>query len=324
MLRKLILGLGLLLGLTLAGLALLAPKEPVDLVAFFDATQLSDGIDPYLQRSEARFDDIVPGTEKRMVWATAPETRAPWTVVYVHGFSATSEEIRPVPDRVAQGLGANLFFTRLAGHGRGGPAMAEPVVQDWMADMAEALAIGRATGDRVLVISTSTGGTLTALAALDPDLSQQMDAVVMVSPNFGLMSPTARILTWPGVRWWGPKLAGAERSFEPSSPAHAQFWTTRYPTVALIPMAAAVEAALTRDMTLARVPALVVMDDRDQIVDPMMTRAVMSQWGGPTRLHGVVTGPGDDPRSHVIAGDILSPGQTDGVVQAILDWAQGL
>lgn len=32
----------------------------------------------------------------------------------------------------------------------------------------------------------------------------------------------------------------------------------------------------------------------------------------------------DDPSSHVIAGDILSPGQTDETVKLIAGWASGL
>jgi hypothetical protein len=39
-----------------------------------------------------------------------------------------------------------------------------------------------------------------------------------------------------------------------------------------------------------------------------------------------VLGAGDDPYSHVIAGDILSPGQTARATKVILDWmgANGL
>ena len=87
-----------------AGLFAFAPREPLDL-------------DSYLRDREAVVGGITPGTEKRILWAGAAGARTDWAVVYLHGFSATSEEIRPVPDRVAAGLGANLYFTRLAGYG---------------------------------------------------------------------------------------------------------------------------------------------------------------------------------------------------------------
>ena len=44
--------------------------------------------------------------------------------------------------------------------------MAEATASGWMQDMAEGLAAARAVGDKVMVISTSTGGTLAAAAAL--------------------------------------------------------------------------------------------------------------------------------------------------------------
>ena len=105
-----------------------------------------------------------------MICAGAAETKAPLSIVYLHGFSASSEEIRPVPDDVAAALGANLVHTRFKGHGRDGDAMAEGSVPTWMADAVEALAVARRVGKKVMIMSTSTGGTLAALALHRPEL----------------------------------------------------------------------------------------------------------------------------------------------------------
>jgi hypothetical protein len=77
-------------------------------------------------------------------------------IVYVHGFSASKAEVRPLPDRVAAALHANLFFTRLTGHGQDGTAMAKGSINAWVNNHAEAIAIDRAIGERVVVIGTST------------------------------------------------------------------------------------------------------------------------------------------------------------------------
>ena len=70
--------------------------------------------------------DIRPGLQKEIVWANpATKTKTPLAIVYIHGFSASKGEVRPLPDKVASALGANLFFTRLTGHGEDGAAMAE-------------------------------------------------------------------------------------------------------------------------------------------------------------------------------------------------------
>lgn len=322
MLGRVLLALVVVLGLIWAT----SPTEPVDRAVSFDPAVLPDAaqLAAWLDQQEARYSDIRAGEGKRIVWAGAVGAQTPLAVVYLHGFSASSEEIRPVPDQVAAALGANLYFTRLAGHGRSGDAMAEPVAGDWIEDTAEALAIGRRLGQRVLVISTSTGGTLAALAATDPQQNGGLAGVVMVSPNFGVRPLAGRILDLPWARVWGPLVAGAERSFEPQNAAHAAHWTTRYPTVALFPMAALVREARAQDYAAAMAPLLVLLSPEDQVVDPARTRAVLAGWGGPVRFEERHMGPGDDRYSHVIAGDALSPGQTAATVALIVDWAQGL
>ena len=298
----------LVLVFLIAGLALFGPRENVDLTATFDPALLGEDIDAYFEAEESKFNDIVEGTQKRVIWAGDAGAKTPVSVLYIHGFSATSEEIRPVPDKVAEALGANLVFGRLAGHGRSGDAMAEPTAADWMRDTAEALAAARAVGEQVIIISTSTGGNLVAAAALRDDLMENVAGAVFVSPNFALNSPSAVILTWPAVRWWGPVVAGAERSFETQNEGHAAYWTNSYPTVALMPMAALVKAVDGLDLGEAKLPALFMISDQDKVVSPTKNREVAEEWGGDSTLEILTMGEGDDPYSHVIAGDILSPG----------------
>lgn len=319
---KLLLAMLCLMAIAAAALWLFGAREPVETAQRFDDARLTDGVDAYLANAESGFDDITPGVQKQVVWAGAPETRTPVSILYVHGFSATSQEVRPVPDTVARALGANLVFTRLAGHGRGSAAMAEPSVGDWMADMAEGLAVARAVGDRVFVIGTSTGASLATLA-LHEDMGRGIAGVVMISPNFRVKNPLAALITWPGARVWLPMLAGKERSFEPRSDANATYWTTRYPSAAVFPMGAAVKAAFYAPHGETDVPALFLFDENDQVVDHRATRQVASRWGGPVTVSPVGVGPGDDAFRHVIAGDILSPGMTAPVSDAITAWIQG-
>ncbi|RLJ60231.1 esterase/lipase [Litoreibacter meonggei] len=300
------------------------PREPVDTQISFKDSALGEDLDAYLARSEAQFDDITEGVEKRIVWAGDKGVRTPLSIIYIHGFSATSEEIRPVPDKLAQQLGANLFYARLSGHGRGGLAMAEPVAGDWLEDTAEALAIGRRIGDEVIVIATSTGGTATAIAATNPALMAQVKGIAMISPNFRVRSPANVILEWPLARSWAAIVAGTERSFAPINDAHGKYWTTLYPTTALIPMAALVKFARNADYSKVTTPVLFVFSDQDGVVSAETTRAISTKWGGPVELAPRVMGEGDDPFNHVIAGDILSPGQTDGTVELLKIWIEGL
>lgn len=303
-------------------LSFLLPRDGVDRNISFDPNDLPDDLDTYLAASEAKISDLTEGSQKRIVWANGPGQRTPLAIIYVHGFSATAEEIRPVPDDVAAAVGANLYFMRLAGHGRRGAAMGTVAAGDWVEDMAEAMAIGRRLGDRVLLIATSTGAPLAMIAASDPALSDGVAGVVMISPNFGLRAASSFILDMPLARYWGPLVAGASRSFAPANDRQAAHWTTTYPTIALFPMAALVREGRGLDVSAIKVPALFIYALADQVIDPARIPPVVAAWGGPAQVAEIVVADGDDPYSHVIAGEILSPTQTVPVVGLILSWMQ--
>jgi alpha-beta hydrolase superfamily lysophospholipase len=316
-LGRTLLALAMLIGLV----AVFGPREPAPLAASFDPRKFGEGVQVYFETPEAAFDDITPGVEKHVVWQPGfKEQRTRYSVLYVHGFSATAGEIRPVPDMIAEALGANLVYTRLQGHGRGPDAMGEATVAGWMQDMAEALAAARAVGEQVIVISTSTGGTLVVPALLDEQMREDVAAAIFVSPNFAVNDPFGFLLTWPFARQFVPLAIGETRSFTPANAEQATYWTNSYPSTAVLPMAALVKAVDGLDVTQIAVPAQFWISDADQVVKPEATRAVAARWGGVADLRVVTMGPGDDPSSHVIAGGIMSPGQTEPTVQGMLAW----
>ena len=312
----------LILIAAIAVLYLVGPRVATDTTVSFDPARIGDDPAAYLAASEARFNDIRPGLEKEIVWANSDRRRTPLSIVYIHGFSASKGEVRPLPDRVAAALGANLFYTRLAGHGRGGPAMADASVNAWVNDVAEALAIGRAIGERVVVIATSTGGSLAAWAATQPALSQDVAAMVLISPNFGVQAAGAGLLTGP----WGGQIArlaiGPERGFEPANDLQAELWTTRYPTSATLPMAATVKLAAEAPLEKATIPALFIMSDGDKVVRPDAARRAAGRWGAAHKL--ITVDDAGDPSSHVLAGNAMSPATTERLSQEILQWIESL
>ena len=245
--------------------------------------------------------------------------------MYLHGFSATLEEIRPVPDLVAEALGANIVYPWLTGHGRDGAALGRARAGDWLDDTAEALAVARGIGRRVLVMGTSTGGTLAAYAAGEPDMVARVAGIAMIAPNFGIAAPAARILGWPGARIWGPWIAGTERCFEPVTPAHTRFCTECYPTEAVVPVGALVAEVARRDLGAVTLPVLAIYAPADTVVDVAATEAALARWGGPVETWSAdLPAGGVDPVAHAITGDILSPAMTDAVAARIAGWAAGL
>lgn len=302
----------------LALLFLLGPRAEVP--EAWSPPDLDLGPDPeaYLDHVEAAVPGLDPDERKEIVWADpASRARTPLALVYLHGFSADRHELDPVPREVAVRLGANLFYTRLTGHGRDGAAMGEATAGAWFADVAEAVEVGRRIGELVVLFGTSTGGTLAVWAAAEPSLGEGVAGLVLVSPNFHPRDRSSRLLLWP----WGGLLArlavGRERCFEPEDAAQAEHWTECYPSSALLPMMALVEHVRTLPLERVGAPTLILYSPGDRVVDPAETEAAFARLGARAkelvRVEGVA-----DPQRHLLAGDIMSPATNERVIQEIV------
>jgi esterase/lipase len=281
------------------------------------AVDLPEDLEAYLSGSEGAVPELRPGDHKEIVWARGEHGRTALSVVYLHGFSADRHEIDPVPRLVAEALDANLYYARLAGHGQDGAAMGRAKASDWLRDVEEALAVGGRIGDRVVVLGTSTGGTLAVWGASRSTRRDVVHALVLMSPNFQPRSRASRVLLWP----WGGALArllvGPERCFEPANPEQARHWTTCYPVGALLPMMALVEEVRALDFGAIQNPVLMLHSEDDRVVDVRETRRVFVELGSTLKRMEAVEGV-DDRDGHILAGRIMSPRSTDDVAARIV------
>lgn len=279
-----------------------------------------EALDAHLAAREAALGNVIPGTEKRIVWGAGGKQRAPWAVVFLHGFSASRQELAPLPELVAQGLGGHVFYTRLAGHGQPGEALGKATVADWKADALEALAIGQLLGERVLVIGNSTGATLAAWLA-QQEAARQVAAYVMVSPNFGPKDPWAQVINWP----WGRQLArlvqGPERSYPPRSELKARYWTHRYPTEALFPMMALVDHVHRSPLEWIQAPLLMLVSPRDSVISVEAAQAAFRRFGSPAKKL-IEVNYSESLGQHILAGDIEDPKASAPMAQQILDFVR--
>lgn len=280
-----------------------------------------DQLDAWLEARERATGDVRPGAEAGVVWHGGERRRTSLSLVYLHGFSASRMETHPLSERVAQALGANLFHSRLSGHGRTPEAMGEARVEHWHEDAERALAIGRRIGERVVLVGTSTGGTLATLlaAGADPALA----AMVLLAPNFGPVDPRAGLLAWPGARLWVPWIVGRQRVVEPENEGHRQHWTTTYPSTALIPMMQLVRQVRRAPLERIRIPVLAFWCDADEVVDARRTPPTLARMTGarveservPAEDAGV-----PNPSRHLIAGDIFAPEATGPLAGRMLEF----
>jgi esterase/lipase len=309
--------------LALAVVFLVGPRAPRDTTVTFDASAIGPDPEAWLAAREAEAPGVIEELRKEIVWADpARKARTPLAFVYIHGFSASKGEVRPLPDLVAAAFDANLFYTRLKGHGSEPAQMATTSAQSWMNDFAEAMAIGRMIGDEVVIIATSTGGGLTTIGASRPELMERVKAIVFLSPNFGPQAFGSSMLTWPWGRQISDLVTGGERGFDPPNEMVARLWTERYPTAATLTMAVVTELAVATRVENILIPAIFFISDGDRTVKPEKTREIAGRWGGPSEVFVVTTA--EDPGQHVIAGDALSPGGTGPAVKRIVEWLSAL
>ena len=301
--------------------AVSALHTPPALVNAALAPELPDNIEAWLADSErqvtAQF-ALVPDTEKRVTWHGEPGARTLYSVVNLHGFSATRQETAPLAERVAVALGANLFETRLTGHGHTEQPMHAVQAENWLADTAEALAIGARLGERIVVIGTSTGGTL-ALAMTGHDSADAVSGIVLISPNLQPRDGKAAWLTRPAGPLIARLVSGDTRSWEAHNEQQDRYWSTSYP------IDAAVEVMRLVDLLNSRLPMqlaqnlLVLISPEDAVVSPEATKQAFARIDAPRKKLVEIEDAGD-PSNHVLAGDILSPSSTDDIAALIVDF----
>lgn len=306
--------------LALLGIALYLATPPA-LVNAAVAPRLPDDLDAHLaanERQVAEIHALIPDTGKRITWRQ-PGVRTDYAIVYLHGFSATRHETAPLAQRIAAALGANLFETRLSGHGHTERPMHAVRAEDWLEDGAEALAIGARLGDKVIVIGTSTGATL-ALAMSNDAVAQMVSDLILISPNLQPQDGKSNWLTRPA----GPLLAwlitGDTRSWTAHNDQQARYWSTSYPTEAVVEVMRLVDFAQSRLPMRVTQNVLILLSPEDKVVSPDATRVAFGRIESPhKRLIEIET---QDPSNHVLAGDILSPGTTDDVAATIINFIQ--
>ena len=277
-------------------------------------------IEASLKAQEASQGDVRGGLEKAIIWGNSPQERTDFSILYIHGFSASRGEVHPLPETVARAVNANIFYTRLPGHGRSEDAMGKPSLKEWYATLDEALEIGRIIGKKTIVLSCSTGGTLFIAGLREQARAKNIAGAVFMSPNFAVHNPNAWMGHLPFFRYWAHIVAGHRIGFEPRNELHSKYWTTQYPPKAIVPMMQLIKRVSKMDVSQIKIPALFIYSDDDTIVRSTETDKIYANWGGGVHRISPKLNKGDDINAHVIAGDALSPSQSETLSQKIIDW----
>jgi esterase/lipase len=186
-------------------------------------------LEKQIKANEKAIIGIKPDNEARIVWAdTLKKEKTKIAFLYLHGLTGSPVEGDPVHRDLAKKYHANLYLARLAEHGidRGDSTMISLTADKLIASAETALEIAKKLGDEVVLIGTSTGGTLSLfLASRHPEIK----AVILYSPCIRLRDPSTAILNKP----WGLQIArlisgGTTISYAAESDAHANYWTLKF------------------------------------------------------------------------------------------------
>lgn len=184
-----------------------------------------DNVEQYVKDKEAKVVGIKPDNESRIVWADSVK-QTEYAVVYLHGFSASQGEGMPIHTDFAKRYGCNLYLPRLAFHGlEDKDAFKNFTPKELVISAKEAIAVGKTLGKKVILMSCSTGGTLSVyLAANDPEIS----SLLLFSPNIDIADKRSGLLTGP----WGSQMVklienGDYHSWEAPKEAE-KYWYLKY------------------------------------------------------------------------------------------------
>ena len=167
------------------------------------------------------------GNEAKIIWSKEyKEKKSPIAFVYLHGFGASSREGEPVLSLLSEKYNANVYMSRLKEHGLDrDDNFINLTPENYIASAKEALRIGKTIGEKVILVSTSTGGTLSLkLASEDATIA----GLIMYSPFIGLKNPAFAAILTPEGKAGFIKSNGSEIMKQKRPEEEAKYWSTSY------------------------------------------------------------------------------------------------
>ncbi|MEI9944240.1 MAG: alpha/beta hydrolase [Chitinophagaceae bacterium] len=281
------------------------PKYTIDLPTV--PAEVS-ALENYVRSNEAAH-KLKPDNEARIIWANdSLKTKTEYAVVYLHGFSASQEEGDPVHYEFAQKFGCNLYLSRLAEHGIDTIEQMVNITVDKLWNSAkEAYAIGKQLGKKVILMGTSTGGTLALKLATEyPDIA----GLILLSPNIAINDGNAWLLNNP----WGLQVAhivkGEYNTAADTTTIYKQYWYQKYRMESVVQLEELLETTMKASVfEKVKQPVLLLYYYKDEkhqdaVVKVSAMKRMYRQLGTPANLKREIPVP--NAGDHVIGSYIKS------------------
>jgi esterase/lipase len=253
---------------------------------------------------------IKPNNEARIVWENdSTKQVTDYAIVYLHGFSASQEEGNPVHRNIAKKFGCNLYLARLAEHGIDtSEALINMTADNLWESAKQAYAIGKQLGKKVILMSTSTGGTLALkLAAEYPEIAGN----ILYSPNIAIKDNNAWLLN----NSWGLQMARLVKGskynvVKTDTNIYKNYWNDIYRLEATTELEQLLETTMIKSVfTKIHQPTLALYyykdeDHQDNVVSTKAIKNMMMQINTAPEQKKCIALP--NVGNHVLASPILS------------------
>ena len=293
----------------LVGIYLLGPHpSPAKLNNTLPNIPAQISLDSFIQAGEKQH-HLKANNEAKIVWADSSHQATEYAIVYLHGFSASQMEGAPIHENIAKAYHCNLYLARLAEHGIDTTEdLLNLTAEKYWESAKLAYAIGKKLGKKVIIMSTSTGGTLSLqLAAAYPEIA----GLIMYSPNIEINNPAAPLLNNP----WGLQIArfvkgGNYADIKYQHPDYPKYWNVQYRLESTVELQNLIEATMTKE-TFEKVnqPCLALYyykdeTNQDNVVKVSAIKKMLSQISTPENLKKGVAIP--NAGNHVLASPLVS------------------
>lgn len=271
-------------------------------------------LEQQIDSSEQANSLIKPDNEARIIWTDSAYQKTPYSIVYLHGFGASQAEGAPVHTMLAKKYGCNLYLSRLKEQGiASDSAFKSMTVENLLESAKQAVAVGKALGEKVIIMGTSTGAALGLyIAAENPDIA----GLIMYSPIIRARNEQLSLLSMP----WGPQLmewvVGDDHLIEEREGKDKQYWSRIYYIEGYTALSLLVEETM-KPAVFRKVKCPVFLgyyykneDEQDEVVSVPSMLDMYDELGTPDSLKVKKAFP--NAGNHVIASYIRS-GDWNGV-----------
>lgn len=225
------------------------PEQPVFKNELKEIDMPLEKLEAYLRDQEQNL-PVKPDNQSKIVWASdSLKNKTAYCLLYLHGFSASGYEGFPTHANFAGHFRANAYIPRLASHGLDVPEPLLDMTPDHLYESAkEALQIANLLGEKVVIMSTSTGGTLSLKLA--SEFPEMIHGLLLLSPNIRINNPAAFLLSKPWGLQIGRKVTGGKYRYinKNQDDKECQYWNCFYRMEATVYLQQLVESTMHKKL----------------------------------------------------------------------------